>query len=184
MHHLACSIHLRWHLQSSSSSSAQGPSSSSRAIIIIRIWIAIASWKLEHSARADIVTRICYGAGNRRQLVSDIAFSARKLRRRVAMKMMFMSGRYVIFPSSCRRVRWREVMSSSPREFFEWFNVISDTYGYTVVYSEIFRVYITLRFFYYSYYYFAVFSALFSFIANHFPSNLRCAENWIGNLQK
>lgn len=86
----------------------RGPSSSSRAIIIIRIWIRdCLLWKLEHTARADILTRIrvCYGVGNRRQLVSGIAFSPRKLRCRVAMKMMFMSGRYVIFSFSCRRVR-------------------------------------------------------------------------------
>jgi len=37
----------------------RGPSSSSRAIIIIRImWITIASWKLEHTARADISGRV------------------------------------------------------------------------------------------------------------------------------
>lgn len=68
----------------------------------------------------------------------------------------------------CRRVRGNSLNDLM---------FISDTC--IVIYSESFRVYITLRFFYYSYYYFTIFSPLSIFIANHFPSNLRWKLNRI-----
>lgn len=167
---------LRRHLQSSSSSSARGPSSSSRAIIIIRIWIARLP-RGNSSTRAprrylDTYT-ICCGVGNRRQLVSGIAFSPRKLRRRVAMKMMFMGGRYVIFSfpfhagahddvKLCRRVRGNSLNDL----------MLSSIYVCSVISSEVSRptVIITSRF---------LLFALFSLIAIDFPSNLPRDENTI-----